>query len=48
MNYILFIPMKCKNCNYDFYPTSYKFRGFCSGECYHSYYTIFNNYSENN
>ena len=38
MDYILLIPSNCKNCNYSFYTINYKFRGFCSGECYFSYY----------
>ena len=39
MDNILIIPIYCKNCNYYFFPIQYKFRGFCSGECYYSHYS---------
>ena len=39
MNHILLKPSNCKNCNYIFWSINCKFRGFCSGECYYSYYS---------
>ncbi len=35
MNNTLFFPKPCFNCKFVYINT--KFKGFCSGECYHSY-----------